>query len=134
MRVILRRIALALIGAVLLATAAGVLVVALAWALFGALRLWLGAPGAAVGVALGAALLMALVAFWLDRSLLAPCRGKDADEPALIQKLIAMAQERPIMAVGALVGAIFLAIRNPALTAALAKAFLDPGGRPGKKG
>ena len=134
MRVILRRIALALIGATLLSVAATVLVVALAVALFGALRPWIGAPGAALGVALAAALLMALVGLWLDRSLLAPCRSKATDEQDMIQKLIAMAQERPILAVGALIGAIFLAIRNPTLTSALVKAFLDPGGRPGKKG
>ena len=134
MRVILRRIVLALVGTTLLAVAASIVTIALALALYGVLRPWLGAPGAAAGVALAAVLLLVLVGFAMDRCLLGPCRSKAADEPDMIQKLIAMAQERPIMAVGALVGAIFLAIRNPTLTAALVKAFLDPGGRPGKKG
>ncbi len=133
MRTILRRIALALIGASILAAAAGLLVFSLALALFALLRPWLGVPGAAAGVALAAALLVALVGFSMDRSLLRakPKGGSDQD---LLQKLISMAQERPLIAAGAAVGAIFLAIRNPTLVATLAKAFLDPGGRPGQKG
>lgn len=132
MRTILRRIALALIGASILAVAAGVLVIALALALYGLLQPRLGGPGAAACLALGAAVLLAVVGFSMDRCLFkAKPKGGDQD---LLQKLIAMAQERPLIAVGALIGAIFLAIRNPALVAVLAKAFLDPGGSPGKKG
>jgi hypothetical protein len=44
-----------------------------------------------------------------------------------------MAQDRPLIAAGALIGAIFLAIRNPAVTAMVVKAFLDPKPRPSKK-
>lgn len=134
MKVVLRRVILALVGGSLLAVAAAVLVLALALALFAALRPWIGPSGAALGVAAGAALIMALAWLWLDRCLLAPGRGKAGDEPDLIQKLLAMAQERPILSAGALIGAIFLALRNPTLTAALVKAFLEPAARPGKKG
>jgi len=132
-RTILRRIALALIGASVLAVAAGVLVIALALALFGVLRLWLSPPGAAAGVALAAALLLAIVGLSLDRCLLRakPKGGSDQD---LLQTLMRMAQEKPLIAAGAVIGAIFLAIRNPALVAVLAKAFLDPGGGSRKKG
>ena len=58
---------------------------------------------------------------------------RTASEPDLLHKLIAMAQERPLIAGGAAVGALLLALRNPALIAVLAKAFLDPGGAPSKK-
>ncbi len=132
MRAVLRRIALALIGASVLAVAAGVLVIALALALFGVLRLWLSPPAAAAGVALAAALLLALAGISLDRCLLRGAK-RTASEPDLLHKLIAMAQERPLIAGGAAVGALLLALRNPALIAVLAKAFLDPGGAPSKK-
>jgi len=60
-------------------------------------------------------------------------KRKPEDEQDLLQRLIGMAQDRPMIAVGALIGAIFLAIRNPALTAVVVKAFLDPKPRPSKK-
>ena len=135
MKAILRKIIVALIGAAVLAASAGVLVVALAMALYALLRPYLGAAGAAAAVVLAAAVLMAIVGLVLERWILKPSRhkGKPEDEQDLLQKLIGMAQERPMIAAGALIGAIFLAIRNPALTAVVVKAFLDPKPRPSKK-
>lgn len=135
MRTILRRIALALIGASVLATAAGVLVIALALALYSFLLPWLGAPGAAAGVALAAALLTGMVGLSLVQGLLSPPpRPKASDPPDPLQTLIALIKSRPIASGSALVAALLLALRNPALMATLVKALLDPGGKPGRKG
>jgi hypothetical protein len=135
-KAILRKVIIALIGAAVLAASAGVLVVALGMALYALLRPYLGPAGAAAGVVLAAAVLMAIVGLLLERWILKPSphrKGKPEDEQDLLQKLIGMAQERPMIAAGALIGAIFLAIRNPALTAVVVKAFLDPKPRPSKK-
>ena len=77
---------------------------------------------------------MLIVGLILERWILKPGRkSKPEDEQDLLQRLIGMAQDKPLIAAGALIGAIFLAIRNPALTAVVVKAFLDPKPRPSKK-
>ena len=135
MRNILRRVIIAVVGAAMLAASAAVMVVAAAMALYGVLKPYVGGPGAAAIIVLAAGLLMLIVGLLLERRLLPRGGAKPAPESEqdLLQKLIGMAQDKPLIAVGALIGAIFLAIRNPALTAVVAKAFLDPKPRPGKK-
>jgi hypothetical protein len=133
-KAILRKFIFALIGATMMAASAGVMVVALGMALYAVLRPYLGSAGAAAGVVVAAAVLMAVVGVVLERSIRSPLRKpKPGEEEDLLQKLIGMAQEKPLIAAGALIGAIFLAIRNPALTAVVVKAFLDPKPRPSKK-
>jgi hypothetical protein len=131
---ILRKIIVAVIGAAMLAAAAGVMVVAAAIALYGVLMPYVGGPGAGAVVVLAAGLLMLAVGLGLERWILKPGhKPRPEDEQDLLQRLIGMAQDRPLVATGALIGAIFLAIRNPALTAVVVKAFLDPKPRPSKK-
>jgi hypothetical protein len=132
-KAILRKIIIAVIGAAMLAASAAVMVVAAAMAVYGLLRPFLGGPGAAAAIVLAAALLMAGVGVVLERWILRPGRTRPEDQQDLLQRLIGMAQDRPLMAVGALIGGFFLAIRNPALTAVVVKAFLDPKPRPSKK-
>ena len=135
MRAILRKIIIAVVGAAILAASAAVMVVAAAMAIYGLLQTYLGAPGAAAVIVLVAGLLMLGVGLILERWILRPGqKARPEDEQDLLQKLIGMAQDKPLIAVGALIGAIFLAIRNPALTAVVVKAFLDPKPRPSKKG
>jgi hypothetical protein len=129
-----RKLILILVGAAMLAAAAAVMVVAGALALYGVLKPYLGGPGAAACIMLAAGLVMAVVGLVLTRQIMRPARKrKPGEEQDLLQRLIGMAQEKPIIAAGALIGAIFLAIRNPALTAVVVKAFLDPKPRPTKK-
>lgn len=132
MKAILRKVIIALIGAAMLAASAGVMVVAAGMAVFSLLRPYLGGPGAAAGVVLAAALLMGVVGLAMECWILKPGRKPEEDQD-LLQRLIGMAKERPLIAGGALIGAIFLAIRNPALTAVVVKAFLDPQPRSSKK-
>lgn len=130
MRALLHKVIIWLVAGALLTVSAGVLVVSAAFALFALLRNWLGSPGAAAVTALAAAAVMAVVAMALESW--AHGRKPPADEDKdLVQRLIDMAQERPVMAVGALIGAAALAIRNPALVATVVKAILDP--KPKKK-
>ena len=134
MKALLRRIAFGLVAAVILAVAAGVLVVSAAYALFALLRGMLGPSGAAGAVALAAAVLIGLVGLVFAGLAKAPKRpaGADADQD-LLQKLVALARERPIISAGALIGFVTMAIRNPALIAIVMKAFLDPKTRPDPK-
>jgi hypothetical protein len=133
-KAILRKIIVAVIAVAMLAASAAVMVVAAAMAVYGELKPYFGGPGAAAMIVLVAGLLMMIVGLVLEQWILKPGRKrKPEDEQDLLQRLIGMAQDRPMIAVGALIGAIFLAIRNPALTAVVVKAFLDPKPRPSKK-
>ena len=131
MKAILRKLLVGLIAAATIAAAAAVLVVSAGFALYALVRDPLGPAGAAAVVALAAAVLAALVALMFEHWAQRPRRAEP--EPDLIQKLFAMAAERPIVSAGALIGAVTLAIRNPALTAIVVKAFLDPKSRPQNK-
>jgi hypothetical protein len=133
-KAVLRKVILAVVAAAMLAASAAVMVVAAALAIYGVLQPYLGGPGAAAVIVLVAGLLMFGVSVSLERWILKPVgKSSPADEQDLLQRLIGMAQDKPLIAVGALIGAIFLAIRNPALTAVVVKAFLDPKPRPKKK-
>ncbi len=133
MKPFLRKVIFALLVVAMLAAAAGTFVVAAALALFGVLRAYLGGPGADAAVALAAAVLMITLALILERWILHPGGRKAVEDESVMTRVAAMAQQRPIVAVGALIGGVVLAIRNPALTAIVVKAFLDPNRRPSKK-
>ena len=134
MKAILRKIIVSLIAGSMLAVSAGVLVVSAAFAVFGVLKAWVGPPGAAALTALAAAILMGVVAVSFEAWAQSSKSGKNPqNDQDLVQRLIAMAQERPILSAGALAGVVALAIRNPALVAIVVKAFLDPKSRPAKK-
>jgi hypothetical protein len=134
LKALLRKVILALVAASMLAMSAAVLVVGAAFALYAVLQPRLGSPGAASVVAVSAAVLMALTAVALERWILrAPARKPGERDETLMARLIAMAQQRPIMATGAFIGAAAMAIRNPALISFGLKAFLDPKPRPPRK-
>lgn len=134
MKAFFRKIIIAVIGVAMLAASAAVMVVAAAMAVYGVLNPYFGGPGAAAMIVLAAGLVMLVVGLILERWILKSGRkARPEDEQDLLQRLIGLAQDKPMIAVGALIGAIFLAIRNPALTAVVVKAFLDPKPRPSKK-
>ncbi len=133
MKAILRKLLVGLIAAATIAAAAGVLVVSAGFALYALVRDPLGPAGAAAVVALAAAILAALTAFIFERWAQGSKSAKVDEEPDLVQKLITMVKERPIVSAAGLIGAATLAIRNPAITAIVVKAFLDPKRPPSKK-
>ncbi len=121
---IVRKILLTLVAIVATAAASGVFVVAAAYGLFALVRPPLGAAGAAGVVCLAAALLIGavgLVAALQARAV----RRKAITAPSLMHQIFELAKEQPIVSAGALIGAVTLAIRNPAVLTSVIKAFLN---------
>lgn len=103
-----------------IAAAAVVCVIALAFALYAALRDGVGPAWAAAAVAGGAALIAMILAFMLTRKA-RPKRVK-GDDQNLAAKLIDLARERPLVAAGAMAAAVAVVVRNPRILTAIATA------------
>jgi len=112
----------ALIAIVALSTGVVIAVTALAIALFAALAPALGTAGAAAIVAV-AFIIVILLGFILAG--MRPKAQPRDDDAGLIARLLEIAREKPLLAVGAAVAAGILAIRNPALVATIVAAFVD---------
>jgi hypothetical protein len=140
-KALLRKLIFAVVTLSMITVCAGVVVVSAAMALFGVLRDAIGQPGASGVVAGVALLLMVALGFVLEHWIMSkgaaggglaglggPRRhaGPEHEDETLLRRLIALAQGRPIVATGALISALVLAIRNPGVTAVVLKAFLDP--------
>ena len=112
-----------LIGLVALATGVAVAVIALAVALYFALEPPLGRAGAAAVVALAFIVVLLLIA------ILVAVGGKagrrEEEDHGLIERLLSVAREKPLLAVGAAIAAGILAVRNPALIATILAALVQ---------
>ena len=105
-----------------LATAAVVVVIALSFALYAALRDVIGPAWAATAVAGAFALLALILAFILTRK--AKPKPVKGDTQNLTSRLVELARERPLVAAGAMAAAVAVVIRNPRiLTAVITAAF-----------
>lgn len=119
----IRRI-LALTGALGAVLAAGiVVVVAASFAVYAAARPFVGEAWAAAIVA-GVFALVAVVVAWLATRKVAPKPLAKAEDAPLIDRLIVMAKERPLIALGAAAAGAVVLIRNPAVVTALVSAFM----------
>jgi len=123
---ILRRIALALTAAAMLAAAGGVFVVALAFALYALVKPYVGEAGAGAIVAGAAALFISLgaaVLFIASR----PKASKDLPPTArgLADRAMNFLREKPVVTISAAIGAGFLAVRNPRYLGAAVRSFLE---------
>ena len=120
---------MAIAAAAAITAAAAVSVVAIAFAIFAGLGPWIGSAGAAAVVAAVMALLVTVFALSVRGRIPGgrPRHRQSADEPdaSMVQKMVEMAKERPLIATGIAVGAGIYAIRNPKLIAALAAAFME---------
>lgn len=129
---ILKRAIMMACAVAALATATGVFIFALAFALFAALEPSLGPAFAAASVAGATLILFLLVAVFAllgaKPKLRASKAKKPASEPDLTGKIMALAEEKPLLAAAALVAAGlaagFVAVRNPKLTAGLVTALM----------
>ena len=107
------------------AAAAAVCVVAASFALYAAAREYIGAAGAAAVVAVAFALIAAVVALIATRKVKPRAQAGLPPPPASpIDKVISMAKERPLIALGAAAVAVTVMVRNPAMVTALVSAFL----------
>lgn len=124
---IFRRLLFALAGATAFAVSAGVVVVALAYALFALVRPYAGPAGAAAAVALAAAILFALLGVGLA-ALARPPRRKPGQPESIVERIVDFVRTRPVTTVASAIAAGLLAVRNPAYLGAVVRAFIE--GRP----
>ena len=118
---------MAVAAAAALAAAAAIGVAALAFASYAGLTPWVGPAWAAALVAGVMALLVLIGALMIRGGASGgrPRRSAQADaDPSLVQKVVEMAKEHPLLAVGAALGVGVYAIRNPQLVAAVVTAFM----------
>ena len=106
------------------AAAAAVCVVAAAYAVYALAALWLTPAGAAAVVAAVFALI-AVTAAWLATRKVVSKTSKDAAAPeSPIERVISLAKERPIVALGVGAVAAFVLVRNPAILSAILSGVL----------
>ena len=119
-----------LAAAAAIAAAAAVAVVSAAFALYAVLVPLVTAAGAAAIVAAVAALIVAIAGLLAARKVegrhhsqaqQAPQQGFD-----MTSRVIEIVRDKPLMSIGIGLAAGIFALKNPGLTASLAKAFLDP--------
>jgi hypothetical protein len=122
--VILRRILFLLMAASALAVSAGVIVIALAYALYALVKPDLGAAGAAAVVAGSAALLIGLIGLLLGALARPPKRKTKAPEN-VVDRITEFVRDKPVTAIAAAIGAGLLAIRNPKYLGAAIRSFVE---------
>ncbi len=126
---IVRKIVFALIAASAILTATSVLVIAAAFGLYAWARLYVGAPGAAAIVCGGAAVVIAVVGLWAAlqaaHATRAYKRANKEGAPSLVDHVMDLARERPIVSMGTVVAAAALAVRNPAVLVGVVKTLLN---------
>jgi hypothetical protein len=121
---VIKRILLSVAMIFALGAAVATAVVALAFAAFAVLEVWLGRAGAAAVVALIFAVFAGVVALLIEMQV----KGKKARlaprEPSMTEKLSELARERPLLAGGAALAAGLIALKNPQVVASIVSAVL----------
>jgi hypothetical protein len=107
-----------------LAVSAGVVVVALAYALFALVRPYVGPAGGAAIVALAAAILIALLGLMLG-AMARPPKRKVEEPESLIDRVVEFVRARPVTAVAGALAAGLMAVRNPRYLGAVLRAFVE---------
>jgi len=108
----------------MLAVSAGVVVIALAFALFALARPYVGPAGGAAIVAGAAALLIGLIG--LTFALLGRRPKRKANQPeSVTERVVDFVKSKPITAVGGAIAAGILAIRNPGYLGSAIRAFIE---------
>jgi ABC-type nickel/cobalt efflux system permease component RcnA len=106
------------------AAAVAVCVVAAAYAVYALAESWLSPAGAAAVVA-GVFALIAVVVAWAATRKVTPKTPAGVAQPeAPLDRVIAIAKERPLLAVGVGAVAAFVLVRNPAIVSAVVTSFL----------
>ena len=128
---ILKRVVLFACGVAALAAAAFTCVVALAFALYAALKEAVSPAWASAGVA-GACLLL-ILALALGLMIAArPPRKKPGADKDMLGRLLDLAREKPIVAASGILAAALVAWKNPKITAAIVTAMAAAQAKPKK--
>ncbi len=126
---ILRRILFFLAATTAFAVSAGVVVIALAYALYALVKPSLGPAGASAVVAGAAALLIALIGVILAAVSRPPPR-KARTSDSVVDRVVEFVRDRPVSAVAAAIAAGLMAVRNPKYLGAAIRAFVEGRERP----
>lgn len=102
------------------AAAAVVGVVAAAFAVYALAKIWLGPAGAAAVVAALFALTAAGIAWFVARR----AEQEPVDDQTMVDRLVEMAKERPLVAAGAAAAILTVVLRNPKILSVLLSAVL----------
>ncbi|THD54002.1 hypothetical protein [Phenylobacterium sp.] len=108
-----------------IAAAGAICMVALAFAIYAGLRDIIGPAWAAAAVAGIVAFIALVIAFVITRKARPPKPAK-GDSQNLTAKLIELARERPLVALGAVAAAATVAFKNPRILAAIIAATFAP--------
>jgi hypothetical protein len=134
--VILRRLLSFLAAATALSVSAGVIVVALAYAVFALVRPFWGPAGAAAVVAGFAALLIGVLGLVMANLAKGkPQRRRTAPEPeSLIDAVVDFVRSKPVTAVAGGLAAALMSVRKPGYLGSLLRAFVEGREQPPKRG
>ena len=121
---IFRRLLFVLAGVTALAVSAGVIVVALAYALFALVKPYVGPAGGGAVVAGAAALLIALIGLALSLAARPPKR-RPGDDANIVARLLDFVKDKPITAIGGAIAAGVLAVRNPGYLGSVIRSFVE---------
>lgn len=123
----MERTLMALAAAAAIAAAAAVGVFSAFFALYALVEPHLGAPWAAAIVAVTAAAVVGLAGLLAARKVEGDRRhaATAMPEAGLIDTVMGIIRERPLLSAGAAVAAGIYALRNPSLAAAVLRAFMD---------
>jgi membrane protein implicated in regulation of membrane protease activity len=128
--VIFEKTLMTLAAAAAIAAAAAVAVVSAAFAIYAVLVPLVTAAGAAAIVSAVAALIVAVAGMIAARKVEGRHHhhGQQAPPQAfdMTGKIVEIVRDKPLMSIGIGLAAGIFALKNPTLTASLAKAFLDP--------
>ena len=123
---IFRRVLLGLTAAAMFAAAAGVIVIALAFALYALVEPYLGRAGAAATVALATAVPIGFAGMIMALA----GRGKRSRTASsfsggVLERAIQFVRQKPIVAAAAAIGAGLMAARNPKYLGEALRAFFE---------
>ncbi|MBV9993653.1 MAG: hypothetical protein JO127_00440 [Caulobacteraceae bacterium] len=119
----LRRLLLVLASITALAVSAGVIVVALAFALYAGVKPYVGQAGGAAVVAAAAALLIAVLGLVVGAA--AKPKRRKSEPEGLIERVTEFVREKPILSAAGALAAGLLAITNPRYLGAMARSFVE---------
>jgi hypothetical protein len=128
----MERTLMALAAAAAIAAAAAVGVFSAFFALYALVEPRLGAAGAAAVVSASAAVLVAVAGLIAARKVEGDRREATTATPdaTMVDTILSLVRERPLLASGAAVAAGIYALRNPQLIAAVLRAFMDKPSNP----
>jgi membrane protein implicated in regulation of membrane protease activity len=128
--VIFEKTLMTLAAAAAIAAAAAVAVVSAAFAIYAVLVPLVTAAGAAAIVSAVAALIVAIAGMIAARKVEGRHHHHGQQAPPqsfdMTGKIVEIVRDKPLMSIGIGLAAGIFALKNPTLTASLAKAFLDP--------